>query len=185
MLLTSTKATGCMDTFKDKQQLEICTTAATPRGRCGSTQRSAEQDGMGSLGGQWKATEEKEGDYSNMLNLGLSSPVGVPLALPGGAQRRHRDRLRWDDPGSPRAIRASDRSWAVFSSTEERAREARDSADASCTCAEKKVVVKDYRDGFFPFLGGQIKEDFEALKRSSTPIWSSLTTATTGIRTTA
>ena len=50
---------------------------------------------------------------------------------------------------------------------------------------EKKVVVKDYRDGFFPFLGGQIKEEFEALKREFTPIWCSPTTATTGIRTTA
>jgi LmbE family N-acetylglucosaminyl deacetylase len=60
--------------------------------------------------------------------------------------------------------------WAVFSSTEVRAREARDSADAFLTCAqEKKVVVKDYRDGFFPFLGGQIKEEFEALKREFHP----------------
>jgi LmbE family N-acetylglucosaminyl deacetylase len=60
--------------------------------------------------------------------------------------------------------------WAVFSSTEERALEARDSADAFLTCAqEKKVVVKDHRDGFFPFLGGQIKEEFEALKREFHP----------------
>jgi len=60
--------------------------------------------------------------------------------------------------------------WAVFSSTEERAREARDSADAFLTCAqEKQVVVKDHRDGFFPFLGGQIKEEFEALKREFHP----------------
>jgi LmbE family N-acetylglucosaminyl deacetylase len=60
--------------------------------------------------------------------------------------------------------------WAVFSSTEERAREARDSADAFLARArERTVVVKDHRDGFFPFLGGQIKEEFEALKREFHP----------------
>ena len=30
-------------------------------------------------------------------------------------------------------------------------------------------MVKDHRDGFFPFLGGQIKEEFEALKREFDP----------------
>ena len=30
---------------------------------------------------------------------------------------------------------------------------------------EKEIVVKHYRDGFFPFLGGEIKDEFEALKR--------------------
>ena len=29
--------------------------------------------------------------------------------------------------------------------------------------------MRDYRDGFFPFLGGQIKEEFEALKREFRP----------------
>jgi LmbE family N-acetylglucosaminyl deacetylase len=60
--------------------------------------------------------------------------------------------------------------WMVFSSNEERAREARASAHAFLARArEKEVVVKQYRDGFFPFLGGLIKEDFEALKREFSP----------------
>ena len=29
--------------------------------------------------------------------------------------------------------------------------------------------MRNYRDGFFPFLGGQIKEEFEALKREFRP----------------
>src|SRR5262245_16109498 len=60
--------------------------------------------------------------------------------------------------------------WVVFSSTGERAHEARASAGAFLARArEKEVVVKSYRDGFFPFVGGQIKDDFEALKREFVP----------------
>jgi LmbE family N-acetylglucosaminyl deacetylase len=60
--------------------------------------------------------------------------------------------------------------WVVFSASEERAREARRSADAFLARAgERDVVVKGYRDGFFPFQGAQIKEDFEALKREFSP----------------
>jgi len=60
--------------------------------------------------------------------------------------------------------------WVVFSADEVRAREARDSAAAFLARAgEKEVVVKNYRDGFFPFVGAQIKDDFEALKREFNP----------------
>ena len=34
---------------------------------------------------------------------------------------------------------------------------------------EKEVVVKEFRDGFFPFLGGAIKDEFETLKRELQP----------------
>ena len=60
--------------------------------------------------------------------------------------------------------------WMVFSANHERAREARESADAFLARAQKKeVAVRDYRDGFFPFLGAPIKDDFEALKREYSP----------------
>ena len=60
--------------------------------------------------------------------------------------------------------------WIVFSSNEERAEEARASANAFLDRAlEKEVVVKKFRDGFFPFLGDQIKDEFEALKRVFVP----------------
>jgi LmbE family N-acetylglucosaminyl deacetylase len=60
--------------------------------------------------------------------------------------------------------------WRVFSANEERAGEARKSAAAFLAGArEKDVVVKDFRDGYFPFLGAQIKDDFEALKRGFNP----------------
>jgi LmbE family N-acetylglucosaminyl deacetylase len=60
--------------------------------------------------------------------------------------------------------------WVVFSASELRAREAQDSAISFLMQArEKEVVVKRYRDGFFPFLGAQIKDDFEALKHNFNP----------------
>jgi LmbE family N-acetylglucosaminyl deacetylase len=60
--------------------------------------------------------------------------------------------------------------WIVFSANEERAREANDSAAAFLTGAQdSQVVVKNYRDGFFPFNGSEIKDDFEALKSELNP----------------
>ena len=60
--------------------------------------------------------------------------------------------------------------WVVFSSTPEREREARASADAFLAAAkEKTVVVKNFRDGFFPYVGAPIKECFEQLKEECAP----------------
>jgi LmbE family N-acetylglucosaminyl deacetylase len=55
--------------------------------------------------------------------------------------------------------------WVVFGSSNERDQEARDSAARFLVQAKNKsVVVKNFRDGFFPFEGAQIKEHFEELK---------------------
>ena len=55
--------------------------------------------------------------------------------------------------------------WVVFSSDKEREREARNSAELFLGQAKRKeIVVKDFRDGFFPFDGAKIKEIFERLK---------------------
>lgn len=55
--------------------------------------------------------------------------------------------------------------WVVFSSTPERAAEAKRSATLFLSGAAKaEVIVKDFRDGFFPFLGHSVKEFFEQLK---------------------
>jgi LmbE family N-acetylglucosaminyl deacetylase len=60
--------------------------------------------------------------------------------------------------------------WVVFSAAPEREREARASADAFLAAAkEKSVVVKAFRDGFFPYIGGDIKEQFERLKEACAP----------------
>lgn len=60
--------------------------------------------------------------------------------------------------------------WVVFASTPERAAEARASASAFLEGASQvRIVVRDYRDGFLPYSGAAVKDDFEALKREFSP----------------
>ncbi len=59
--------------------------------------------------------------------------------------------------------------WMVFSATPERAAEAQDSAAAFLEGAKATVVVHDHRDGYLPWAGAAIKEEFEALKREFVP----------------
>jgi LmbE family N-acetylglucosaminyl deacetylase len=60
--------------------------------------------------------------------------------------------------------------WLVLSANPARAKEARRSARAFLERAHKKtVVVKSFRDGFFPYLGAPVKECFEKLKKVFTP----------------
>jgi LmbE family N-acetylglucosaminyl deacetylase len=60
--------------------------------------------------------------------------------------------------------------WVVFSTDERRAGEATVSADAFLTGAnEREIILKRYRDGFFPYVGANIKDDFESLKRNFVP----------------
>ena len=60
--------------------------------------------------------------------------------------------------------------WVVLSADEIRRREAEASAAAFLAGAgRRKVVVKKFRDGFFPYAGGEIKEYFEELKRTIDP----------------
>ena len=60
--------------------------------------------------------------------------------------------------------------WVVFCSTPERAAEARSSAAAFLEgVGQARVLVRDYRDGFLPYLGGAVKDEFEGLKRDFTP----------------
>lgn len=62
-------------------------------------------------------------------------------------------------------------SWAVFSSGgSEREKEARKSAALFLDKAKKKeLIVKDFRDGFFPFEGAKIKSVFEEELKNRTP----------------
>ena len=60
--------------------------------------------------------------------------------------------------------------WKVFSSNKVRKKEAEKSAVLFTGKKTKiKCIIGDYRDGFFPYLGYQIKEDFEALKTKFSP----------------
>jgi len=60
--------------------------------------------------------------------------------------------------------------WVVFSSTPQRAPEARTSANLFLKEARKKqIVVNDFKDGFFPYIGAGLKEYFERLQREFRP----------------
>jgi LmbE family N-acetylglucosaminyl deacetylase len=55
--------------------------------------------------------------------------------------------------------------WAVFSSSTEREREARNSAGLFLEQAKRKeIIINHFCDGYFPFEGAQIKDSFEGLK---------------------
>ena len=61
--------------------------------------------------------------------------------------------------------------WVVLSGKGERADEAKASAEAVLSgVEEKQLMLCDYRDGFFPYDGGDIKEFFESLKEFSPDI---------------
>lgn len=60
--------------------------------------------------------------------------------------------------------------WVVFSAAGEREREARASASLLLDQAkQQKVIVMNFRDGFFPYQGAEIKEFFEELKNEADP----------------
>ena len=60
--------------------------------------------------------------------------------------------------------------WVVFSATPPRAAEAMASATALLDgVQEKQIVIKNFRDGYFPYSGGEIKEYFEQLKDEFAP----------------
>ena len=60
--------------------------------------------------------------------------------------------------------------WIVFSSTRDRADEAQRSAELFlATAGHVEIVIKNFRDSFFPYIGGEIKEYFEELKKEVVP----------------
>src|SRR6266705_1371427 len=60
--------------------------------------------------------------------------------------------------------------WVVFSADAERESEARRSAGLFLPkTGDHQIVVERFRDGFFPYVGTEIKEYFEALKQQASP----------------
>lgn len=69
-----------------------------------------------------------------------------------------------------RENKAVDFCWVVFSASGERKREAQKSAKIFLAGASRRtVMIKEFKDGFFPYIGGEIKEYFEGLKREIEP----------------
>jgi LmbE family N-acetylglucosaminyl deacetylase len=60
--------------------------------------------------------------------------------------------------------------WVVLGAEGEREREARASAEAFMGAATRsEVIVHGFRDGFFPYVGGDVKDVFEDLKSRLEP----------------
>jgi len=60
--------------------------------------------------------------------------------------------------------------WLVLSAAAKRAQESAASAAAFLGCVpDRQVIIKDFRDGFFPWTGDAIKEVFEELKTTIAP----------------
>src|SRR5262249_19828689 len=60
--------------------------------------------------------------------------------------------------------------WVVFSSNRERAQEALESANLFLQhTKEQTVSINSFRDGFFPYIGAEIKACFEQLKQEVAP----------------
>jgi LmbE family N-acetylglucosaminyl deacetylase len=66
--------------------------------------------------------------------------------------------------------RDTDILWVVFGTQGRREREASESARYLLKRAKKKrIIIKSFRDGFFPYLGPSIKNYFERLKKEFSP----------------
>lgn len=61
--------------------------------------------------------------------------------------------------------------WVVFSGDDDRQKEARQSADKflKSVGGKREIIVKDFRDGYFPFTGDRVKDCFEELKPLCAP----------------
>lgn len=106
-----------------------------------------------------------------MIDLNLS-PKGAPLkVLCLGA---HSDDIEIGCGGTVLKLVREDKTiefdWVVFSASQKRKTEARTSAEAFLAGAKRRtIVIKAFKDGFFPYIGGDIKDTFEALKRDVEP----------------
>src|SRR5437762_4134354 len=60
--------------------------------------------------------------------------------------------------------------WVVLGAAEQRVNEAVESANLFLANARRKeIVIKEFRDGYFPYIGAEIKDFFEELKRKYSP----------------
>lgn len=60
--------------------------------------------------------------------------------------------------------------WVALASTPERAQEARASAaEFLADAGDSTVIIKTFRESYFPYVGGEIKDYFEELKRIVNP----------------
>lgn len=105
----------------------------------------------------------------------------IPLVLQGSAETpirilclgAHSDDIEIGCGGTLLQLAASTHvevRWVVLSGDDRRADEARCAASLFLAdVSNVEVTVQRFRDGFFPYIGGEVKEFFEELKREESP----------------
>jgi len=105
-----------------------------------------------------------------MLNLGFASRGGVLKILCLGA---HSDDIEIGCGGTLLRLLEENRAevtWVVLGASGPRKAEAVESAERFLEkAARKEIVVKEFRDGYFPYIGSEIKNFFEELKGKVLP----------------
>ena len=112
-----------------------------------------------------------QGEHSTVLGIPLSPANGKSLTiLCLGA---HSDDIEIGCGGTILRLlksQACDVHWIVFSAGRARRREALDSARLFLERARNKsIAIRSHRDGFFPYRGAKIKDEFERVKRAVDP----------------
>ena len=106
-----------------------------------------------------------------MLDVQLGQSTDVLRVLCLGA---HSDDIEIGCGGTILRLLAQRRNvevkWVVFAASPDRRLEAEKSAEIFLKEAVKKeIVVTDFKESFFPYIGSEIKEYFEELKRTISP----------------
>jgi LmbE family N-acetylglucosaminyl deacetylase len=107
-----------------------------------------------------------------MLRAALPLPIDRPLRLL--CVGAHSDDIEIGCGGTIlrllREHRAVEVHWVVLGSSGERDQEARKSADRFLAGAiETDILITNFRNSFFPYIGADLKEYFERLARGLTP----------------
>ena len=111
-------------------------------------------------------------DASVTLRLPLADARAAGHARPRARlpRRRHRDRLRRDPARADARPHDVEVTWVVLSADGERADEARASAGRFLGAAARaEVAVDGFRDGFFPYVGAEVKTCSSRSRHRSTP----------------
>lgn len=106
-----------------------------------------------------------------MINLNLLRKSGALRVLCVGA---HSDDIEIGCGGTVlhllKKYEPLEFSWVILSSDEKRKREAREASDAFLrNAAARRIMIREFKDGFFPYFGKHVKGFFEELKRKVEP----------------
>ena len=103
------------------------------------------------------------------LSLGKKSPAPLTILCLGA----HSDDIEIGCGGTLLQMRQCARRlkfhWVVFSAEGRRGEEARKAAELFTAGCENDIVLREYRDGFLPYSGAQVKDFFEELKGRVNP----------------